>query len=341
MNNSIRSARIWFQLLLTGGFVALLAWRVNIGDALATLPDVNWVWVIPGLAAFTASKFLHAMRWRVFLGPQRNLPWQGMFGIFLVGNMANITIPLRAGDLLRVQVASNRYGISRSETAATVFVVETLLDGLAFIALVAIAFSSGQMPGVLRGTFWGMAGLALLGLALGVGTARFVKAETLERTYPLKWLSPDIRARARRLLSQFLEGMVTLRDAKLAGVSIALSLPGWLLEAASYWFFGHAFGLGLDPAAYLIIMMTANFAVSIPLTPSGIGPYEVAVAEVAVLLGADRALATGFAIGMHLCYIVWIVFTGLVAMWLLKVTPQDLFSVSQEPAAQNPAGETT
>jgi uncharacterized protein (TIRG00374 family) len=335
MTDSFRLARFWFQLALTGGFIALLAWRVNIGDALATFPDVDWVWVVPGLAAFTGSRFLHALRWRVFLRPERELPWQGMFGIFLVGNMANITIPLRAGDLLRVQVAANRYSISRSELTATVFVVETLLDGLTFVVLVAIAFGLGQTPGVLRATFWGMAGLALFGLALGVGTARFVRPEAVERMYPFRWLSPDIRARASRLLAQFLEGMETLRNWRLAGLAFAYSLPGWLLEAVSYWFFGHAFGLGLDPGAYLILMMTANFAVSIPLTPSGIGPYEVAVAEVAVLLGADRALATGFAIGTHLCFIVWIVFTGLVAMWLLKLTPQELFTISQE---EPPAG---
>jgi uncharacterized protein (TIRG00374 family) len=339
MNDGIRTARFWFQLALTAGFIVLLAWRVNIGDALATFPDVNWVWVVPGLAAFTGSRFLHAMRWRVFLRPERELPWQGILGIFLVGNMANITIPLRAGDLLRIQVASNRYGISRSELTATVIVVETLLDGLTFIVLVALAFSLGQMPGILRGTFWAMAGLALLGLALGVGTARFVRPEALERMYPFRWLSPDIRARARRLFEQFLEGMETLRNPRHAGLAFAYSLPGWLLEAVSYWFFGHAFGLGLDPAAYLILMMTANFATSIPLTPSGIGPYEVAIAEVAVLLGADRALATGYAIGTHLCFIVWIVFTGLVSMWLMKLTPQELFTLSrEEPPAEASAG---
>jgi uncharacterized membrane protein YbhN (UPF0104 family) len=123
--------------------------------------------------------------------------------------------------------------------------------------------------------------------------------------------------------------MRTLRESRLAVPAVALSIAGWLLEATSYWFFGQAFGLNLDLSAYLLIMMTANFAVSIPITPSGIGPYEVATQELIVLLGAERALATGFAIGIHLCFIIWITLTGLAAMWLMRLSLDEIFSLAK------------
>lgn len=309
-------------------------WRVDIGDALGTLPDANWAWVLPGLVIFTAAKAVHTLRWRVFIGPNRDVPFTGLLGIFLVHNMANAVLVLRAGDVLRIQATSQRYNIPRSELTAMVIVVETLLDGFAFIMLVAIAFALGQVTGVLRGTFWGMAGLALLGLTLGVATARFVNPDIVERIYPLRWLSRDVRERAKVLLRQFLAGMRTLRDPRLAVPAVALSLGGWLLEGSSYWFFGQAFGLSLNFGAYLLIMMTANFAVSIPLTPSGIGPYEVATQELIVLMGADRAVAAGFAIGIHLCFIFWITLTGLLAMWLTKLSPGDIFYVKQDDDAE-------
>lgn len=329
MMGPLRRARFWFQLALTGGFLGLLAWRVNIGDALATLPDANWAWVLPGLVIFTVAKAVHTARWRIFLGSHRKIPFSGLLGIFLVHNMANAVLLLRAGDVLRIQTAHQRYGVSRSELAATVIVVETLLDGLAFVLLVAIAFSFGAIPGVLRATFWTMAGLALFGLALGVLGARWFKAEALERIYPLRWLSHDARGSVKTLITNFLEGMRALRESRLAVPAIALSIAGWLLEAVSYWFFGQAFGLDLDLSAYLLIMMTANFAVSIPITPSGIGPYEVATQELIVLLGAERALATGFAIGIHLCFIIWITLTGLAAMWLMRLSLDEIFTLSE------------
>jgi uncharacterized protein (TIRG00374 family) len=334
MRRALGAARFWFQLALTGGFLGLLAWRVNIGDALATLPEANWVWVLPGLAVFTLSKAVHTARWQVFLGRHREIPFRGLFGIFLVHNMANAVLLLRAGDVIRIQTTAQRYGVPRSELTATVFVVETLLDGLTFVVLVALAFSLGVIPGVLRATFWAMAGLALFGLALGVVAARWGSAEGLLRAYPLRWLSSDIKDTLRTIIAQFLDGMRALREWRLAVPAAALSVSGWMLEAWSYWFFGQAFGLSLELGEYLLVMMTANFAVSIPITPSGIGPYEVATQELIVQLGADRALATGFAIGIHLCFIFWITLTGLVAMWLMKLSPNEIFYIAQEPSAE-------
>ncbi len=332
--------RFWFQLTLTGGFLVLLAWRVDIFDALAELPQAKWAWVLPGLVVFTISKAVHTARWRIFLGSHRRLPFSGLLGIFLVHNMANAVLLLRAGDVLRIQTTSQRYGISRSELTATVIVVETLLDGLAFVLLVAIAFSLGQVTGVLQGAFWGMAGLALFGLALGVLSARWLKPEIVERIYPLRWLSHDARESVKVLLGRFLEGMRALRETGLAVQAVVLSVVGWLLEGISYWFFGLAFGLDLNFGAYLLIMMTANFAVSIPLTPSGIGPYELATQEVIVFLGAEPALATGFAIGIHLSFILWITITGLAAMWLMRLRPSEVFYLSKEAEARPQPGAT-
>jgi uncharacterized protein (TIRG00374 family) len=334
MSTTLRAARFWFQLALTAGFLVLLAWRVDISEALATLPEANWAWVLPGLLIFTLSKAVHAARWRVFLGRHRDVPYGGLLGIFLVHNMANAVLLLRAGDVLRIQTTSTRYNIPRSELTATVIVVETLLDGLTFVLLVSAAFALGAIPGVLRGTFWGMAGLALLGLALGIIGARWMTPQALDRFYPFRWLSTDARAGLKTLVGQFLDGMRALRDPSLATAAVALSIGGWLLEAGAYWLFGHAFGLNLAFADYLLIMMTANFAVSIPITPSGIGPYEVATQELIVALGAERALATGFAIGIHLCFIIWITITGLVAMWLMRLSPNEIFYIAQTDEPQ-------
>lgn len=334
MRAPLRLASFWFQVVLTAGFLVLLAWRVDIGEALATLPDANWLWVIPGLFIFTLSKAVHTLRWRVFLGNHRDVPLSGLLGIFLVHNMANAVLLLRAGDVLRIQTTSQRYNISRSELTATVIVVETLLDGFTFVILVSAAFALGAIPGVLRGAFWGMAGLAMFGLALGIIGARWLRPEMLDRIYPTRWLSEDARGGLKSLVGNFIEGLRALRHIELAVPAVVLSIGGWLLEAIAYWAFGHAFGLGLHFQDYMLIMMTANFAVSIPITPSGIGPYEVATQELVVALGAERALATGYAIGMHLCFIIWITITGLIAMWLMRLSPEEIFYIAREEQPQ-------
>ena len=325
LKRRLGESRIWFQLALTVGFLGLLAWRVDIGDALATFRDVSWLWVPLALVVFTLAKVLHTVRWRIFFGSHRDVPFLGLLGIFLVHNMANAVLLLRAGDVVRIQTTSQRYKIPRSELTATVVVVETLLDGLTFVLLVVLAFSLGSIPGVLHVPFWTMAGLALFGLTLGLIGANWLQADWLMNVYPFRWFSDDARESVVGMVRRFLDGMRTLREQRLAVPAMLFSIGGWLLEACSYWIFGEAFGLNLEFADYLLVMMTANFAVSIPITPSGIGIYELAVQEVLVLLGVDSALAAGYAIGTHLCLIIWITLVGLVAMWAMRLSAADIF----------------
>jgi len=337
LKSKLGAGRIWFQLAVTGGFLGLLAWRVDIGDALATLPDANWLWVPPALVVFTIAKALHTARWRILLGGHRDVPFLGLLGIFLVHNMANAVLPLRAGDVVRIQTTAQRYKIPRSELTATVIVVETLLDGLTFVLLLVFAFSLGAIPGVLLVPFWTVAGLALFGLALGLAGARWVRPGWLMGAYPFRWFSSDIKASASIAIDRFLDGMRALREPRLAVPAMVLSMGGWLLEACSYLLFGEAFGLSLDFADYLLVMMAVNFAVSIPITPSGIGPYEVAMQELLVLLGVDAALAGGYAIATHLSFIIWITLVGLVAMWALRLSPGEIFYVRAPQEADSSA----
>jgi uncharacterized protein (TIRG00374 family) len=325
LKGPLSSRRFWLQLALTAGFLGLLAWRIDIGDAFATFPDVNWAWVFPGLLLFSISKALHAARWRVFLGDHRDVPLSGLVGIFFIHNMANAILLLRAGDVLRIQTTSQRYKIPRSELTATVIVVETLLDGLTFVLLIVLAASLGAVPSSLQVPFWTMAGLAMFGLALGFVGANLVRPAWLMSVYPFRWFSHSVRESAAVMLESFLDGMRALREVRLAAPAIVLSIAGWSAEALSYMLFGEAFGLDLSFADYMLIMLVANFAVAVPITPSGIGPYEVATSALIVELGATSALAGGFAIGIHISFIVWITVVGLVSMWLMKLNPSEIF----------------
>ena len=63
--------------------IALLVWRVDILEGLRGLPDLRPGWMLLGLVTFTASKAIHAYRWRVFL-QHRDAPLRPLFGIFLI-----------------------------------------------------------------------------------------------------------------------------------------------------------------------------------------------------------------------------------------------------------------
>ena len=318
-------ARIWFQLALVLLFVGLLAWRVNLGDAFRTFGDVNYAWVAAALVVFTASKFVHATRWRILLGRIPGLPLAGLFGTYLVSNMVNNLMPLRTGDLVRIQVPARRYNIHRAELTAVIIVVETLLDGVAFVVLLLIGLGLQDVPAMRQSVMWSLVGLVALGVVLATLAARIRLPDDLSQVGWGRLLPGWLRQRVADLVPPFVDGLAALRDPRIAWQAIAISFPAWLIEVTVFWLFGQAFGLGLDFSAYLVITVAANMIVALPITPTSLGVYEVALQEVIALFGVDRSLAAGYAIGAHLFMSLWISVTGLLAAWLLNIRFEDLF----------------
>lgn len=322
--------------------VAALVWRVDLSEAVRRLPDIDYRWAVPGLAVFTLSKLIHAYRWRVFLWRHQGLPLGQLFAIFLTANLVNALIPLRVGDLLRVELPSRRFGIPRAELTSSVFVVESLLDGVAFVILMFIGLVLLDVPPIFPSL------LAVMSLAVAVAFFATVALSRVdgERDFAsmrvMRWLPGRLRGRTASLLPQFIEGLASLSDARRAAWAILVSLIAWSAEVAVYWMIGQAFGLDLAAAAFLPIMIAANLIVSIPITPWDLGPYEVAVTEVTALSGATRAVASSFAVGSHLLLLIWVGISGIIGMWALDLRPQHLLrggEASLDAATEAPADE--
>lgn len=304
--------------------LAAFLWRVDILGALQNLPDVQWRFALAGTVTFSLSKFVHAYRWRWFLRHRKELPFRRLFELFLVSNLANAMIPLRAGDLLRVELPSRRYGVPRAELASSVFLVESLLDGVAFVLLAFGGLLIFDLPTSLR------PGVAIL--AVVVFTVAFVSVRAARGgsdwsvdTSAWRYVIPKrARPRINGWLAQAIDGMSALSDARSATIAVALSVLAWTLEVGVWWYMGKAFGIELAFSEALTVMIAANMAQAIPITPWSIGPYEVAVTEVLVLLGSSRLDGSSYAIGSRILLMVWIGATGLIAMWSLDLRMKDL-----------------
>src|SRR5690606_24981977 len=91
--------------------LVLLVWRVDLRAAFSLLPNLELAWALAGVFVFTASKAVHAYRWRQFLRHRAELTMRFVFPLFLVSNLANALIPFRAGDLIRIELPSRQFGI--------------------------------------------------------------------------------------------------------------------------------------------------------------------------------------------------------------------------------------
>lgn len=337
MGASLRRRRrfLLMQVALTAGSFTFLALRVDLDRAVEQLTDVRLGWALAGLCAFTLSKTIHAYRWRVLLG-RPDVPLRPLVSIFMVSNLVNAVVPLRAGDLVRIELPSRLLRLPRAALASNVLFVESLFDGLAFLVLVAVAgFVLGEGVRELPGLTIFVSIVALAFVVL-VFLARWELPADPARSRLLLVVPDSARERAASLLAQLQEGMASLRDVRHTIVSLIISVAAWVAEVGVYWMMGKALGLDLGAGEAIVLMIAANIVVSLPITPWDIGPFEVAVTEAFVLLGGDRVDGSSYAVGIHILLLAWITVTGVIAMFTLNLRPREVLDRRRLQAEGDP-----
>jgi uncharacterized membrane protein YbhN (UPF0104 family) len=323
--------RLLVRTAVSLALIAFLVWRVDLSEAWKALTAANYFYVLPAFALFGAAKFLVAVRWRLMMSTFAHLPLMPLFGIFMVSCLANNIVPARLGDLIRVQVPAQRYDMSRARLTATVFATESLLDGIAFAILGLIGLALIDIPGFPTGIFWGLLGL-IAGAVIAVIPISHLR---LSEGWTQRGFLPGLPDRPRLFLEEavphFIDGLAVFRDLRLGGQAIVLSFIIWLLEVGMFALFGLAFGIHLSMAAWMLIMIAANMISAVPVAPSNIGAYEVAITELTKALGIAAGPAGAFAIAAHLFNISAITVVGVVSVYALKLTWSDVFSLGVRP----------
>jgi uncharacterized protein (TIRG00374 family) len=281
---------------------------------------------------FGLAKLLVAQRWRVVRSPYARLPLPPLFGILLVSNLANNVLPARLGDLVRVQVPATRYGVSRARGVATVFATESLLDGVALAVLGLIGLALIDLQGFPTEVFWALLGLVVGGLIAVVPLAHLRLSEGWTSRGIMPRLPDRVRLVVEEHLPHFIDGLAVFKNAGLATQAFGLSFAIWLLEVAMFVLLGLAFDIRLAMPAWMLVMIAANIVSAVPVAPSNIGAYEVALAALVTALGVDESTAGAFAIAAHLFNIAWITIAGVIAMLALRLTLHDVFSMGTAQA---------
>jgi len=331
--------RLAFRSAVSLVLLAILLWRINLGEAGRALRDANYLYVLPALALFGLAKLLVARRWKLMMSEFADVPVPPLFGILLVSNLANNVLPVRIGDVIRVQVPAQRYDVSRARLTATVFATESLLDGIAFAVLGLIGLALINLHGFPTSVFWGVLGLVTGGLIAVVPMSHLKLSEGWTERGIMPLLPDRLRGPLEQAVPHFIDGLAVFRSFRLGSQALALSFTLWLIEVGMFALFGLAFNIHLSMPGWMLIMVAANMISSVPITPSNIGTYEVAVTGLATALGVNHSIAGGFAIATHMFNVLWITGAGFVAMWSLGLAPADVFSLGRARTNATPADE--
>jgi hypothetical protein len=314
------------QLGVAAALLGGLLWRVDFAAVRDDLADATLWWLPVAFIVNLTSDFFRAIRWQQFFMPLRRLPIPFLYGTAVLGVACNIVLPLRAGEIVRTQVLRRRTGLRVSSIVATLL-SEKLLDIVAFstfILLGIVLYDEARF-------MWPLAVVYAVVLLFGIYGARWL-ADRVQSNRPLfgqpegRW-----RAWAAAELRLFGEGLQAFRSVQALAIVVVASVAAWTFEAAMYFACGQALGLDLPPFVYLLVVVTATIVVSIPITPAGLGVFELAITGLLVAFGVNEAEAAAFAIFSHVMLALPYICAGPIAALALKVNPSDILFLRIEP----------
>jgi uncharacterized protein (TIRG00374 family) len=318
MPSSRRLAQILLGLAVSTGLLVYCFWDVDLALIGARLRETLWSFLALSIALTFASLWARAWRWG-YLFPPGPRP-SHLLRALLIGYMGNNLLPLRAGEVVRIYVAS-RHGPRFWTTVATV-VVERALDGLALGLIVAGLLLLVPVPAEMR---WSIAIFLALDLAAILVLAMIALAPRMCRVlietifHRVGWLERRLLG----LLGTMTEGLRGIRAPRNAIPVVLSSVAIWLLLALSVWTAMHAAHLDLPLVASWVVLAFLGLGVSLPSSPGFVGVIQAATVLALALFAVPRAEALSFSLLFHASQFFPITAVGLVCLLLEHVSLAD------------------
>lgn len=316
--------------------IGLLWWAlrgVHLADVLHHIRSARPGPLLAAVVLATLTFPLRVVRWRLLLRYEdgRTIPPAPLWHAVAIGFMANNLLPFRAGELVRLLVAT-RLAEVRFSAALSSLAVERIFDGLTVLGFMGLALLASDLPpdvaigGVPVAHAAQVAGamvtVALLGAILVVAFP--LAAERLvRRVLPAGALAD----RVVRLIEGLRQGLSALRSpALLAGV-VFWSLVIWFLNAYAFYAGFKAFGISVDLLGAFLLQGILILGISVQLTPGYVGQFEAAIVAALTLYGVPNDLASSYAIAFHGASFLPIVLLGA---WSLARTPVALADLRRQ-----------
>lgn len=256
----------------------------------------DYRWVAVGIAAIIGTFFTRTRRWQALLWHTR-VPARPAMTALLVGQVVNLALPMRSGDVARAAWIAPERGTGFPEALGSI-AVEKVWDLLALLACGLVLLVWLPLPDWFARSTEGTA-LALLvgGGALWAGLhwqeTLFHWAGRLLARFPVGWdrtLLP--------LLRRLTNGLEGLRRPGVSGQALLWTALTWGLGALANWAVLAAFGIP-SAAAALFLLAALMVGGTVPV-PGRLGLFEGICVLSLALFDVPRDLALAVGLVLHL-----------------------------------------
>jgi glycosyltransferase 2 family protein len=313
--------------------IACLVWALHdaeIGRLGQEIRELDWRWVLLGVAADILVYVCQGWRWSILLRPLAPVSLGQSVRAIYVGLFANEILPLRSGEVIRCYLQS-RWAKLPFPVILSSALMERVFDGIWLITFFLIALKFTPLPG------WALKfayALALIVLLL----AGFIGVILLFRKQSEAWLlKPPGRAWKVKIY-EIIEDVHAMGNSPTFGKAFLASLPYLALQVvpiyallhASYALL-HAYGFEgplLGPAA--VVMLVLRLGTVVPSAPGNLGTFQLLAAQGLSLFLDDSAMAKRFSFLLWSLITLPLLLGGFVAVTLTGLRIRQVQLEAQE-----------
>jgi hypothetical protein len=287
--------------IIAVGIMAYMLYRIW-DDLIQALQHLIPEWLAIAVAVCLVAWVLRGWRYRTILS---SLGYQVKLTVstacIFVSQTANLIIPARLGDFVRVFILKHEYSTTYSEGVSSI-VVERVFDIFTVAILGAVA-----LPFILDVPSWFY---AVIILPIFAGAVFFVFLFcTGKCTAENKYIRIILT-----MLHEIRKASLTLRSLVILSAS---SIVIWLFDVLVCVSVILMLGQSIPFPVVVLAIVIGNLVKAVPLTPGGVGTYEFALAGVFTLAGIPWEMAFLIAVIDHLIKNLVTLAGGIVSIYYL------------------------
>lgn len=291
--------------------VVCLVWVLHdfhLMQAIHDIANVDWRWVLLGMAFDVASYAVQALRWKILLKPFGIVRLTRSIRAVYTGLFANLVFPLRPGEFLRSYLLATSENISLGRVLGSLG-VERLIDLVIATASLAIASLFVDLPRRFNRIADILGIVTLIVLAVIVSLIFYLEIK-LGSDAPPEIEGRGFRAKALGALSV----LHAIGTAPSFYPALLLSLLMPFCQILGLWAMAKSYGLHLPFLAVAVVLLVINLGVSLPNAPANVGAYQFFCVLGLSVFQVDKTTATGFSIFAFLALTFPFVFLGFAAL---------------------------
>ena len=306
---------IWAGIALSLLFLALAFKGINFREVWTALLLTNCRFVLIAVGAVLVGVLVRAARWRLLFYPrQRQLRFSKLLAVLLIGQMVNILIPGRLGELVRMYMLGEIEKESKARVLGTI-ALEKVVDMLMLLFLLIGLLLIMSLPHWVEEP-----GIALAITAPALFIAFLFLAYQKERVLlafaRLFAFLPELgRVYFMRQIEAALGSLDILRRWDFSLCILGWSVLNWGLGAIINYLIFLAVDLSLPFTAAVFLLLVLSLSVAVPSSPGKVGVFHCLTILALAVFGVERSLALTYSLVLHLVVFLPPCLLGILFFW--------------------------